>query len=78
MELITTTFYNLKFQVLLSSGKWCYIFQNIILILNFYLDKIVKLDKIINHLLCSYLINACSHADTCRSETNSDRVNSTG
>ena len=67
MELITTTFYNLKIHVLQSSGKWCYILKNTHLTSELYLDKISKFYwdmEVVNRLLCSYLVNTCSHADT--------------
>ena len=43
VELITTTFYNLRFNVLQSSGKWCYILRNILLTSKLYFDKITKI-----------------------------------
>ena len=40
VELITTTFYNLKFHVLQSSSKCCYILKNMLLTSKLYSDKI--------------------------------------
>ena len=37
---IKTRSYNLKFHVLRSPGKWCYILKNIFLTSNLYLDKL--------------------------------------